>query len=163
MGLIERPWARVKQPTVIPDGVNRDVLADLPAETLAELLRDQLLPTGDREAWNQFWSMLRNNDDLGDRAFDVLEEFLDQAEDALDDAEGPELKRLLKFQTNTDNALQRLEKTPTTSAGERRLLVAILKHQTAVLAAGGVSAADAALWRVLPENGSTPARGARPR
>lgn len=163
MGLIEKPWARVKQPTVIPDGVGRDMLADLPTETLAALLRDQLLPNGDRGAWDRFWSVLRSDDDLADRAFDVLQEFLNQAEDALDTAEGPELKRLQKFQTNTDNALQRLQKTPTTSAGERRLLVAILKHQTAVLAAGDAGAADAKLWRVLPDNGSTPAGVHRPR
>jgi len=145
--LIERPWARVKQPTTIPEGTTRELVAAMPVEQLAALLRDHLLPSGsagaERAAWDQFWEVLRGDDELADRAFDVLEEFLDQVEDALEAAAGddPNRKRMQKFQLTAQNAWQRLEKDSSRprapgAAIVRRLVAAIAAHQDAVHAAG---------------------------
>jgi len=157
--LIERPWARVKQPTTIPAGTTHELVAAMPIEQLAALLRDHLLPSGsagpERAAWDQFWEVLRGDDELADRAFDVLEEFLDQAEDALDTAEGddPQRRRMQKFHLNAQNAWQRLQKDPTVGrtvpTATRRLLAAITEHRVAVLDAGTSTAADVQLWNVL--------------
>lgn len=167
MGLIERPWARVKKPTVIPGAVDRDLVAVMPDRELAELLRDHLVPSGSagaaRHTWDLFWELLRDDDELADRAFDILEEFLDQTEDALEEAldadDDSQLKRMQKFQLNTENAWQRLQKTPTaaprTARSERRLIAAIARHRTAVLADGGPTNADLKLWEVLPSGKTT--------
>lgn len=159
MTVIERPWARVKQPKVIPREVSHDLVVSLPVEQLAALLRDHLLPSGpsgpEREAWDRFWSVLGEDDDLAERAFDVLEEFLDDTEDALEvtDDGDPQRKRMQKFALNAQNAWARLQKDPTVGrtvpAAQRRLLAAIVEHRTAVLGAGvAPTAADRKLWRV---------------
>lgn len=164
--LIEQPWTRVKQPTTIPAGTTRELVAAMPVGQLAALLRDHLLPSGstgpERAAWDQFWEVLRGDDELADRAFDVLEEFLDQAEDALDTAEGddPQRKRMQKFHLNTQNAWQRLQKDPTVGhtvpTATRRLAAAITEHRAAVLDAGTSTAADVHLWNVLATVGLDP-------
>lgn len=169
--LIERPWARVKQPTTIPVGTTHEMVVDMPVEQLAALLRDHLLPSGaagpERAAWDQFWAVLRDDDELADRAFDVLEEFLDQAEDALDNAadDDPQHKRMQKFHVNAQNAWQRLQKDPTVGRTvpivARRLAAAITEHRAAVLDAGASTKADERLWNAMAAVGldlSTPRR-----
>jgi len=157
--LIERPWTRVKHPTTIPAMTTSELVAAMPVEQLAALLRDHLLPSGsagpERAAWDQFWEVLRGDDEVADRAFDVLEEFLDQAEDALDTATGddPQHKRMQKFHLNAQNAWQRLQKDPTVGRTvptvTKRLAAAITEHRAAVLDAGTSTAADVQLWKVL--------------
>ena len=156
MTVIERPWARVKQPTVIPHEVDHDLVAALPVEQLAALVRDHLVPSGtggpERETWDRFWGVLCGDDKLAVRAFDVLEEFLDDTEDALEvtDDGDPQRKRMQKFQLNAQNAWARLQKDPTAvrtvPAAQRRLLAAIAKHRAAVLEEGSPTAADLQLW-----------------
>lgn len=170
MGFIDQPWARVKQPTVIPGSVDRDLVAVMPDRELAELLRDHLVPSGStgaaRHIWDRFWELLRDDDDLADRAFDILEEFLDLTEDAIDEAlnadtaaADSQLKRMQKFLLNTENAWQRMHKTAgvgaRTSGVERRLVAAITRHRTAVLADGGPTTADLKLWEVLRNGRAT--------
>lgn len=169
--VIEQPWARVKQPSIIPTQVDREVLAALPVAELAALVRDHLVPSGttgpSREAWERFWGLLRDDDELAHRAFDVLEEFLDSTEDALDvvDAGDPQRKRMQKFQLNAQNAWQRLQKDPTAvravPAGQRRLVAAIAEHRAAVLEEGRPTAADLQLWAAAGVHGTAAAR--RPR
>jgi hypothetical protein len=163
--VIEQPWARVKQPSTIPTPVTREVIAALPAAELAALVRDHLVPSGTtgphRAAWDQFWGLLNDNDELAHRAFDVLEEFLDSTEDALDvaDAGDAQRKRMQKFQLNAQNAWQRLQKDP--PAGQRRLVAAIAAHRAAVLEDGPPTAADLQLWATAGVGGTAPA--GRPR
>ena len=164
--VIEQPWVRVKQPSTIPDAVNREVLAALPVVELAALVRDHLLPDGTtgprRKAWDQFWKLLHDDDELAHRAFDVLEEFLDSTEDALDvvDAEDPQRKRMQKFQFNAQNAWARLQKDTTAvrgvSAGQRRLVAAIAKHRLAVLEEGPPTVADLRLWAAAGVSDAAP-------
>lgn len=119
MALLEQPWARVKQPTVLPPALDRDLVAGLQDDQLAEVLRDHLVPSGgagaERAVWDRFWAVLSADDDLAERAFEVLEDFLDQVEDALEaaSAEHPQRKRMTKFQLNAENAIARLDREPT--------------------------------------------------
>lgn len=174
MALIEQPWARVKQPTVLPRGIDRDLMAGMPAEQLAELLRDHLVPSGaggeERAVWDRFWAVLGGDEDLAERAFDVLEDFLDQAEDALDTAEPdhPQRKRMQKFQLNAQNAWQRLQKDPaatrTAPGAGRRLAAAIAAHRDAVERGGRApTTADVELWGVLVDVGVDPSTPQSPR
>lgn len=118
MAFLEQPWARVKQPTVLPPNVDRDLVAGLQDDQLAELLRDHLVPSGragpERAAWDRFWAVFAADDDLAEWAFEVLEDFLDQVEDALKAVGDEDLqrKRMAKFQLNTENAIARLDKEP---------------------------------------------------
>lgn len=174
MTVLDRPWARVKQPTVIPSEVDHDLVAALPVEELAALVRDHLVPSGpsgpERQAWDRFWGVLREDDELAGRTFDVLEEFLDDTEDALEDVDDgdQQRKRMQKFLMNAQNAWARLQKDPTlvrtVPAGQRRLLAAIAEHRSAVLSAGvDREAADSRLWRVLDDVGADSAGFRRPR
>lgn len=116
--MLEKPWARVKQPTVLPQALDRDLVAGLQVDQLAEVLRDHLVPSGgagpERAAWDRFWAVFAADDDLAERAFEVLEDFLDQVEDALKAVgdEDPQRKRMTKFQLNAENAIARLDKEP---------------------------------------------------
>lgn len=116
--MLEQPWARVKQPTVLPPALDRDLVAGLQDDQLAEVLRDHLVPSGgagpERAAWDRFWAVFAADDELAERAFEVLEDFLDQVEDALKTvgAEDPQRKRMTKFQLNAENAIARLDKEP---------------------------------------------------
>lgn len=168
MVLIERPWVRVKQPTTIPEGLTRELVAAMPVEQLKQMLRDHLLPSGpsgpDRVVWDQFWWLLQGHDELAERACDVLEEFLDATEDALEvaAADDPQRKRMTKFQASCEQAWQRLQRDPaaqrTVPATTRRLAAAISRHQATVRGTRSVTAADEQLWSVLATVGSGPAR-----
>lgn len=176
MTLVDQPWVRVKQPTVLPLAPDRDLVADLPSDQLAAMLRDHLIPSGaagsERAVWDRFWAVLHAHDDLAERAFDVLEDFLDQVEDALEAAgpEHPQRRRMQKFQLNAENAVARLDREPAvrgtrgsrldhsrleseraTALRETRLFgAAIAAHRDATEYSGrGFTVADLELWAVL--------------
>lgn len=116
-GVGPTPWARVKDPRPLPAPVNpvamQRYLASVDDDTLARLIRDHLLPPADqgmRPRWRTLWSALTLDPDLHRRADDILNEFLDQAEDALDhgDADPATIKRIDAFHTRCEDALDRI-------------------------------------------------------
>ncbi|ACZ32398.1 hypothetical protein Xcel_3399 (plasmid) [Xylanimonas cellulosilytica DSM 15894] len=172
MPLIAQPWTRVRTPAPIPDPPTANHLAALEDVEFAELLRSNLVP-GDpskttRELWDRLWAVLRADEDLTERTYNVLEEFRDLTEDALD---GDELddagrKRAEKFLRNCESSWQRIDRevpaTPLSWAGKAgnfpphaarviaQLVSAIARHRHVVEESPiGSSGADEELWRVL--------------
>lgn len=152
----ESPWDRIKDPVPVPEPCTAVVLRLLTDEEFALLLRSHLVPGPDRSGFQQLWIVLAFNDDLADRAFDILEEWLEVAEQHL--RTGPQSSRARKFRGFCDGAWNRLTKirqfdtkeemeqpAPHTTAGHFAL--AIHRHQQAC--AGAATAVDQALWAAL--------------
>jgi len=181
--LTNTPWARAKHPTPIPVDLRGADLMELDDVEFAQLIRDQLMPrqpTGpEREAWGKLWTTFGNSEpELAERVFDVLEEFLEQTEEALsagqlDDAQ---TKRARKFARFCEEAWNRLEVTihqPLGWAGraaasgfnrESRIVIgqlveAIATHRETretTTQEGPIAADDEALWAVLRTVGLDP-------
>lgn len=154
--MLDRPWARVKNPTPIPEDVGAGVLSGLGEQEFAELIRDNLvprMPAVPRARWEQLWKVLLEDDVLADRAFDVLEEFLDAIEAfkaAEEEPEETERKRISKFETQVQGAWSRLERTELPAAAKiRTLSEAILTHREQTLGHSKPTKADRELWRML--------------
>lgn len=166
--MLERPWARIADPRPIPTDVDAELLGALGERDFAELLRDNLLPREPavaRADWEQLWQVLLDDDLLADRAFDVLEAFLDAAEDlkkkaAQAQADSAELKRATKFETNVQAAWARLERTEMPSYEKiRRLIFAVTRHRAKTQARGHEpTPADLELWSALGRLGVDPER-----
>lgn len=170
--VIERPWTRVRTPVPIPAQVTTATLAQLGQAELAELIRSNFVPRTDgpngRAAWEQLWALLKNDDELAGRAFDVLEDFLDITEDALEAGtlEDAEASRARKFKARCEEAWKRLDRMEDDSplawagkAGEFQpsarkvisiLVGAIARHRSAVLRSGREpSSVDQQLWDAM--------------
>jgi len=166
----ERPWVRVKTPTKVPNPVDDVVLNDLGKTEFAALLRDQLVPRQpqgpERDRWEQLWALLVENDALADRAYDVLEEFLEAIEHAKNnsDLEGRERGRVEKYERFVHAAWNRLEVVdrPLGWAGRGamafnsparkvidQLVTAIADHRRTVRSSRRADNADEQLWAVL--------------
>lgn len=118
LALINQPWSRVRNPVPIPaDLRSATPLLAMTDEGFAELIRSHLMPRedqpGGRQRWTQLWAMLMGDDDLAERAFDVLEDFLDETETALRDGglDDAEERRARKFKLACDGAWKRLQST----------------------------------------------------
>lgn len=160
--MLDQPWARVKNPTPIPAGVDAVMLEELDDIAFAELLRDNLLPRtpAERGAWERLWDVLYADDDLAERAFDTLEVFLDQINALKADPAADEisLKRAKKFEQHVESAWARLqssEKLPT-AVKVRRLVFAITKHRALTRQHGETTERDEELWRALERLGLDP-------
>lgn len=176
--MLQRPWARVKDPTPIPTELDPDVLFDLGRDEFAELIRDNLLSRNKegRAQWAQLWNLLANDPELKNRTLDTLDDFDDAMEDlrADPDAAESDLKRSIQFAVRVDGAANRLgiraaDAEPLAWLGSMRakryplvarkkldqVVKAIVKHRTAYQdkASGPVERgiADRELWS-LPEN-----------
>ncbi|HEY5846138.1 MAG TPA: hypothetical protein VIT42_05035 [Microlunatus sp.] len=179
--LIECPWVRVKSPALIPDGDLRTELARLDDLQFAELIRSHLVPRDpqpDRRArWQQLWTDIDQDAHLAERTFDVLEQFLDASEAAMEDSqlESVQRQRAQKFHRFCNDAWHRLqgsleEDEPLSWAGRaavgfnrparrviEQLVQAIGEHRGAVLNGGPPpSSADRRLWTVLRRVGLDP-------
>ncbi len=177
---IAQPWLRVRNPLAIPDGLDSAELGGLEPEPFAQLVRSNLMPRQtsgpERTAWDQLWLTLRG-DALAERTYDVLEEFLDQTQAALDaQTLDPEMeRRARKFADQCQMAWNRIDSdrvrtAPLQWAGDRasvhplhsrhviaRLVGAITRHRSTVLATTGrPSTADAELWDTLAPLGLDP-------
>lgn len=84
----EEPWTRVKQRIAIPEPPDTETLDQLSAPDFARLVREHLLPAKpqgpERDAWSRLWTSLQRDDQLADRAFDVLEHMINLTQTALD-------------------------------------------------------------------------------
>src|SRR4051812_23562709 len=108
--MTESPWRRPESYLSLPPRVDVEHLHALAPEEFARMLRDHLLPRSpderDRNAWLELWDVLSSSSQLADRAFDVLEEFLDRVEAALDAGSLPdwEAKRARRFRNQVEDA-----------------------------------------------------------
>lgn len=151
---IPAPWER-HDPTPIPEPCTATVLRLLPQAEFEALLRSNLVPGSDRLGFQELWMLLAFNDDLAHRCFDVLEDWLDRADQLL--LVDPESPRSRKFRRMCDDAWNRLTKArdvdvkpehdtpaPHTTAGQFALGIAEhrarLTHPTDL---------DDALWAAL--------------
>ncbi len=147
MPLIDQPWTRVRTPVQIPQEFTPADLQLLPLREFAELLRSNLNPLDQsrsaRLAWNRLWETLRADAGLTDRAYDVLEDFLDSTEEALDgdELDDAQRKRATKFVRACQTSWQRLDReddaSPLGWAGkagqfEPRARIVIAKLVTAI-------------------------------
>lgn len=182
--MLDRPWARVKNPTPIPAVLDRAILSRLDLGAFAELLRDNLLPRRDRGAWHDLWDLLDANDDLADRALDILESFEDTTSRLVKEpaTEAADRERGKKFLEIVNQAISRLsseaserrqQSEPLQWAGRRaekfnplgrrvieRLVLAIDEHRSST-SADTAGPADQELWRVLGELHLDPADRAK--
>ena len=115
MPVITEPWTRVRAPVPIPHPLTSDELLRLSNVQYAELLRSNLTPrteAGQRRAWDALWQLLRADDDLADRTYDVLDDFLDTTQTARDAGTLDEaaLTRTAKFADQCQKAWNRLER-----------------------------------------------------
>lgn len=171
MPLIDRPWERVRQPAELPAPVSAQGLLGMPEEEFAHLIRSQLVPREHnrpgRRAWAHFWDVLRTDDVLADRVYDVLDDYLDTTEDALGGGglDEREATRARKFLLQCRQAWDRVDREPEPgslgwagSAGNfqpaaRRVIAilvgAIAKHRAAVYRTRRPSPDDRHLWAVL--------------
>lgn len=173
------PWRRVVTPETIPDPLTAAAVDGLDGEAFSRLIRDHLVPRTqiptERANWERLWLLLGNDDDLAERALDVLERYLDQVEHALRDGQlsDQEAKRARKFREFCDASWNRIEGTtaqrPLSWAGragrgftpvaERiiaTLVDAIDQHRSAAGSAPA-SSADETLWASLADVGLDPA------
>lgn len=177
---LDQPWSRVKDPVPIPAPTTPETLHELSEQDLARLLRDHLVPrqpTGvERSRWESLWRVLSVDDDLAERAFDVLEDFLSDVEQALQDEGLDEhtRKRMEKFRRFCDDAWQRLRlhhTRPLSWAGRAgagfnpagravisQLIDAIAQHRALLQDEPGVRDTDLELWQVLQRVGLDPDR-----
>lgn len=180
---IDQPWTRVKDPVEIPEEVSGESLATMTDHDLAQLLRSNLVPRQGAEArrrWDRLWQLLDDNEQLADRALDLLEQFLDACDHAerTGELDAHAATRVAKFRRFCESAWNRLDcdsglppDAPLGWAGRRArafnaaarhvlddLVTAIDAHRRAVTEP---SAADLELWGTLRRVGLDP-HGTRP-
>ena len=176
---VESPWARVRNPTPIPEPIDPDQIRQLPDQQLQLLVRDNLLPresdVDGRARWVALWAVLTDDCELTELAFDALEDLMDVTEEAiendvLDDAAG---KRARKFLRSCEEAWARLqvdEQRPLSWTGRRattwdplsrrlleQLVLAIAGHRHQLTGHGDTYQVDERLWAVLTDVGLDPA------
>ena len=178
-GPLAFPWARVKDPTPIPDPVDPEAIRVLSADQLRLLVRDNLLPREDdvegRARWAKLWAVLADDPELTELAFDVLEDLMDVTEDAIEDDALDQVasKRARKFLRTCEEAWSRLqidEERPLGWAGRRattldplsrrvleQLVLAIAGHRHDVTRRGDPKQIDQRLWAVLADVDLDPA------
>lgn len=170
--LIDSPWARVRNPVTVPGTLTVEDLAQMPDLQFAELIRSNLVPRDQskqgRLTWDRLWVLLRGSDRLADRTYDVLEEFLDAADTAIDSGrlDEQQAKRAAKFTEQCRQSWERIDRDapaqPLAWAGRagdfqpaaRRVIAtlvgAIAHHRSAITDSRGNHAqADNELWDIL--------------
>lgn len=101
------PWDR-QDPATIPAPCTATTLRLLTEEEYGAVVRSNLVPGADRYAFEELWTLIAFNDDLAERCFDVLEDWLESAGDALQT--DPDAPRAKKFRRMCDDAWNRLTK-----------------------------------------------------
>lgn len=177
MVLIEEPWSRNNRPVAIPEPLTIEVLGGLDDVALAELIRDHLGPRqptpAASEEWGRLWALLADKAVVDD-AFGVLDEFLDQVEEAMASPgiDAAQLKRMRKFQrlcAQAENRLDVIVAQPLGWAGREArkfppvarsviaaLIDAIAEHRKTRTTVGAGDDVDESLWQVLGEVGLDP-------
>jgi len=150
--VIPAPWN--DQPhTPIPDPLNALRLRLLTLDELETVLHSNLVPQGGNKAqFFALWILLSFNNDLAERAFDILEAWLDQI-DALP-ADDPQQEQAKRFKGRCEDAWNRLtrfrdcdtrERIPDPGTTAARFALAIGAHRQAIGETAG-TAWDQALW-----------------
>lgn len=174
MPLIDQPWSRVRNPVPLPAAPDIDELLSMDANHFAQLIRSHLMPReqagSGRRSWDELWAALRSDGDLADRTYDVLEDFLDSTDQALEGGEfdDAEAARARKFKQQCEQAWKRIDRgrekdRPLAWAGRAgnfpphaarviaTVVSAIARHRSATQAAANNAprARDEELWAVL--------------
>lgn len=150
----EAPWERIVDPPPIPEPCTAVMLRLLTDAEFMQLLQANLVPrSGTRNQFQQLWTILAFNEDLAGRTFDVLEVWLEAAENHVRSV--GEATRARKFGEFCDGAWNRLTKIrefdtkpglphpgPHTTGG--LFVRAINRHRHDH--AGTATAVDQALW-----------------
>lgn len=147
----------------------------MPEVQFARLIQSHMVPRdgepGGRTRWTKLWNLLLAHGELSERTFDVLEDFLDATESALDEGalEDAELARARKFRARCGEAWKRLERVdddrPLAWAGRAadgfnpvgrkviaKLVSAIAQHRSAATRSRRtVTPEDERLWGILEE------------
>lgn len=168
---IQEPWTRVRQPVDIPATYKAADLVDLSESDFAQLIRSHLVPRDQspagRRAWEQLWRTIAQHDQLSERTYDVIEDFLDATEMAIDtgNLDTAATQRAEKFRQQCDHAWNRLERDhsghlawagkagdfqPSAQRVIATLVGAIARHRGSNRRSGArESAADQRLWAAL--------------
>jgi hypothetical protein len=181
MALIDSPWSRLRNPAPIPTGFTARTLIDLDDLGFAQLIQAHLVPRDQdpqgRRLWERFWRVLREDDRLADRTYDVLEQFLSTTEAAIEDGnlDDAGTKRAEKFTQQCEMSWQRVNRgrdrdgalgwagqhatahPPQSRRVIASLIAAIARHRADVLREfGKPTASDAELWDVMARLGLDP-------
>lgn len=149
-----QPWLRIKNPSAVPNPCTGVGLRTMDDGAFAHLLASQLVPGEDRDGHQVLWVTLAFNDDLAERAFDVMEEWLDACEAQLADTPGGRPQKFAGFVQGAWDRLTlirdrdlgpKIAVPPDPESVTGRLLLAIETHQAATTAP---TAVDYALWAV---------------
>ena len=185
--LIEKPWARVKNPPQIPqEETLTGELAAMSDLQFAQLIQSHLVPreneVGGRQRWVALWETIVGTEELAAWTFDVLEELLDTTESALasgslDDAAAARARKFRRVCTESWKRVQNVadDSTPLGWAGRAasgfnpvsRRVIAVLvgaidKHRQGVLGAElEPTDEDRRLWAVLGQVSLDPQRSRR--
>lgn len=160
-----QPWERLSSPPSIPDPCDAVVLRLVDDEEFALLIQANLVPAQDREGFRDLWVSLAFNDDLAERTFDLLDDWLDRAEIAIED--DPSAPRLVKFRERCNEAFNRLLRVrdldtrpasvPASGTSAYSLAAGIVRHREAI--GDAATAVDQALWAALPNARDRARRG----
>ena len=169
------PWARVKNPTPLPDRPQARALSRLDQESFAALIRDTLLPpaTDDpregQRRWRALWTLIAGHEPLRQRTVGVLEEWQQQATVALeqDELDPKTDRRVRKFVGKVDAQLRFLDARPAwrmrlnavEDAALRQLVKGIASHRTILLRRGDTPGDHTVrMWGALEAVGLDPDR-----
>ena len=187
MVLIEKPWARVKNPPQIPEEETlTGELAAMSDLQFAQLIQSHLVPreneVGGRQRWVALWETIVGDEELAASTFDVLDELLNTTESALasgslDDAAAARARKFRRVCTESWKRVQNVadDSTPLGWAGRAaagfnpvsRRVIAVLvdaidKHRQGVLDAElEPTDEDRRLWAVLSQVSLDPQRSRR--
>lgn len=150
----EQPWARIKTPPAVPKPCSALALRLLDDSNFATLLAAHLVPGQERKAHHVLWTTVAFNDDLTERAFDVMERWTDLCEAECERKPGGRPQKFLEFVNGAWERLLKIRDLDTTDRGAPssdpstltgRLVVALEAHQEASQIPTPV---DTALWAI---------------
>lgn len=106
------PWAPVHQAFPIPGTVT--AVRRLPDDEFTELVATNLVTRQDVPGWNRLWAQLSADDDLRERAYNVLEDLLDRTGAAIESRtlDDKDFSRAKKFRTQLNQSWDRLDREP---------------------------------------------------
>lgn len=106
------PWAPVHQAFPIPGTVT--AVRRLPDDEFTELVATNLVTRQDVPGWNRLWAQLSADDDLRERAYNVLEQLFETTTAAIESRtlDDKNFSRAKKLRTQLHHAWDRLDREP---------------------------------------------------
>lgn len=109
---LSQPWLPVHDAAPIPP--TAEDLRLLDAEGFAAVVAANLVARQDVPGWNRLWKILATDDDLRERAYDLLERLLSVTDEALANrtVDAKNFSRARKLRDHLDRAWKRLDSDP---------------------------------------------------